>query len=505
MHGSSPSVGVIGYLLGGGLSFYGRRHGLAVNHVRGVRGGHARRSARGSTPTTTATCSTRCAAAAAATRSSPPWAGASARTRRSPAGAMFFAADDIRRLLRTWRDCQDAPDTITTTFRLLRLPPLPEVPEPLRAAADGMYRRRRPAGCGRDAPRAAACAARPSRSWAGFGNLPSAAVARLHGDPEDPVPVIGDGILLREARRLASECSVGAAEDGPLLAAELRHLGGALADGAGRGRGPRSSRGPFLLFGVGDPRRACAGGRAAATSPLPRRADAVGDGTRFMSFAERADSLETRVPTRCGRGWRRIRAAGDRKACCWPRPPAGRHLPAAASSPRLAAPPRPRAGALASCSRRDVSWPSVSARRQRSPSRSVPWRARAGPRSGQPSHRLAGGVEAVWARSSARIRSPARRPIGRLDPRPSARSASAELPGLLGLAEGARAGLAVVRDGARPDGCGRAGRLEALGDGDRLTARPSAIANSTRLASQKRAPSGRGSEACTRCRVSDTS
>src|SRR5581483_834969 len=34
MHGSSPSVGVIGYLLGGGLSFYGRRHGLAVNHVR---------------------------------------------------------------------------------------------------------------------------------------------------------------------------------------------------------------------------------------------------------------------------------------------------------------------------------------------------------------------------------------------------------------------------------------------------------------------------------------
>src|SRR5689334_1366004 len=34
MHGSSPSVGVIGYLLGGGLSFYGRAHGLAVNHVR---------------------------------------------------------------------------------------------------------------------------------------------------------------------------------------------------------------------------------------------------------------------------------------------------------------------------------------------------------------------------------------------------------------------------------------------------------------------------------------
>jgi len=33
MHGSAPSVGVIGYLAGGGLGFYGRAHGLACNHV----------------------------------------------------------------------------------------------------------------------------------------------------------------------------------------------------------------------------------------------------------------------------------------------------------------------------------------------------------------------------------------------------------------------------------------------------------------------------------------
>ena len=34
MHGSAPTVGVMGYLVGGGLSFYGRAHGLAANHVR---------------------------------------------------------------------------------------------------------------------------------------------------------------------------------------------------------------------------------------------------------------------------------------------------------------------------------------------------------------------------------------------------------------------------------------------------------------------------------------
>lgn len=36
LHGSSPSVGAIGYLLRGGVSFYGREHGLAVNSVRSI-------------------------------------------------------------------------------------------------------------------------------------------------------------------------------------------------------------------------------------------------------------------------------------------------------------------------------------------------------------------------------------------------------------------------------------------------------------------------------------
>ncbi|MGW0194096.1 FAD-binding oxidoreductase [Nonomuraea sp. NPDC003201] len=36
VHGSSSTVGVIGYLLGGGLSFYGRRFGLAANSVRSL-------------------------------------------------------------------------------------------------------------------------------------------------------------------------------------------------------------------------------------------------------------------------------------------------------------------------------------------------------------------------------------------------------------------------------------------------------------------------------------
>src|SRR5919106_11163 len=34
--GSSPDVGVVGYTLGGGLSWFGRKHGLAASHVHAI-------------------------------------------------------------------------------------------------------------------------------------------------------------------------------------------------------------------------------------------------------------------------------------------------------------------------------------------------------------------------------------------------------------------------------------------------------------------------------------
>ena len=34
--GSSPDVGVVGYTLGGGLSWFGRNHGLAASHVHSI-------------------------------------------------------------------------------------------------------------------------------------------------------------------------------------------------------------------------------------------------------------------------------------------------------------------------------------------------------------------------------------------------------------------------------------------------------------------------------------
>ena len=298
MHGSSPSVGVIGYLLGGGLSFYARAHGLAANHVRAFEvvtpdGAFRRVDAENDAELFYALRGGGggYAVVSAVEIGLLPYA-------EVTGGALFFPAAAARELLRAWRDwVSGAPGTITTTFRILRLPPLPAVPEPLRevptVCVDGVALE---PGEGVRLERLLRGVAAPILG--GFGPLPSAGVVRLHGDPEDPIPAIGDGILLEDLddRALASFLRV-AGPGSPLLAAELRQLGGALA-APPAGAGARGHlEGRFLLFGVGVPD---------APAPAPEL-DAYLDrylaamrpwatGTRFASFAERWHSLETCVP-----------------------------------------------------------------------------------------------------------------------------------------------------------------------------------------------------------------
>lgn len=313
MHGSSPSVGVIGYLLGGGLSFYGRAHGLAVNHVRafevvtpdGARrrvdrlGGadlfYALRGGGGNF-----------AIVIAVELGLLPYADVTA-------GAIFFPARDAFAVLRAWRDwTATAPDTMTTTYRVLCLPPVPEVPEPLRGVPTVCVD-----GVALDPRDTVALEGRlryvSAPILGGFGPMPSAGVVRLHGDPEDPVPAIGDGMLLETLDDLAIDAFLRVAGPGsPLLAAELRHLGGALASPPA-GSGARGHlEGNFLLFGVGIP--GAPAPASALESYLDRYAGAMAPwatGTRFTSFAERSSTLESCVPEPALKRLRQIHRAVD--------------------------------------------------------------------------------------------------------------------------------------------------------------------------------------------------
>lgn len=127
-HGSSPLVGAIGYLLRGGLSFYGRSAGLAANSIVSVelvtadgevltvdRDHHpdlfwAVRGGGGVGVVTALTV-----------RLFPVPALAT--------GIAFWTADAAPDLLAAWvRWAADAPREATTTFRVMRLPRVPGIP-----------------------------------------------------------------------------------------------------------------------------------------------------------------------------------------------------------------------------------------------------------------------------------------------------------------------------------------------------------------------------------------
>ena len=165
-------------------------------------------------------------------------------------GALFFAAEDAGGAAGVaGLDRPRARTTITTTFRLLCLPPLPggarAVARRARRCASTASRliRPRPSGSRR------ACATRPRRSWAASAPMPSAG-----GRPPARRPR-GSGArdrrrhAAREARRLGHrDVPAGRRPGSPLLAAELRQLGGALAPPpAGRRRpGPSGGQVPAV-------------------------------------------------------------------------------------------------------------------------------------------------------------------------------------------------------------------------------------------------------------------
>ncbi len=296
MHGSSPSVSPFGYLLGGGLSFYARAHGFAANQVSSFEivtaDGEIRRANRDEHPDLF-------------------WAlrGAGGRfgvvteieiellpLNEVFAGISFWPVAEASELLRIWNEWTgSAPDSVTSTFRILRLPPLDEIPEPIRGV---------PVACvdavalEDDAGAALAelfkdCA---EPLMGGWGRQPSATVARLHGDPEDPLPSIGDAILLREldAEAEARFISAAGAESGSsLVVAEIRQLGGALGRPDDDGGVLSHVDARFMLFATGvafDPATS-----KKSEEDLDRLLDALESwrtGRRLYGFAERNCSLE---------------------------------------------------------------------------------------------------------------------------------------------------------------------------------------------------------------------
>src|SRR6516162_3399626 len=227
--GSSPDVGVTGYTLGGGLSFLGRRYGLAANNVtaaevvtadgRWVRTDRehepdlfwALRGGGGSFGVVTAI----------ELELFP--------LNHAYAGVLFYPIERGSEVLHAWRDLthsDSVPDELTTVGRFLRLPPIPEIPEEVRGKSFVIveaYHVGDPAHA--DELLAPLRALGPVNDT--IQTVPMPALSHLHMDPEQPVPGFGDGLMVAELPARAIDAFVEVAGQNarfPLLTVELRHL-----------------------------------------------------------------------------------------------------------------------------------------------------------------------------------------------------------------------------------------------------------------------------------------
>jgi len=298
-HGSSPTVGIVGYSLGGGVGWYGRKHGLQANRVTAVELVDATGTER---------------RVDAATDAELFWAlrggggdfgiVAALEFELLPiaevfAGALFFPVERAGEVLHAWHQwTAGAPEEVTSIGRLMSFPPLPEIPEPMRgqdfavleavallpeAEASELLAPLRDLGPAMDT----------------FATQPPAGISGLHMDPPEPAPYAGNGMLLGELPGEAIDAllaAVGPDSPSRLLSVELRHDGGAMGRGAPEHGAMDRLPGEFLMFGVGivpepaamAPTKEWLGAMTAAMKPW--------DAGTYLNFSDQTEDIGVAFP-----------------------------------------------------------------------------------------------------------------------------------------------------------------------------------------------------------------
>jgi FAD binding domain-containing protein/berberine-like enzyme len=303
--GSSPDVGVVGYTLGGGISWLARRHGLATNSVTAVElvnaDGEIVRVDANNDPELFWALRGGGGAFGVVT---------ALEFELYPipevyAGVLFFPIERGTEVLRAWRRwIEDVPEEVTSVGRFLQFPPIPDIPEPFRGGSfvvvEATY-------LGDE--ESAAELLQPLRELGPvmdtFATIPVERLSSLHMDPEHPVPGIGDGMLLADFPDEAIDAIVATAGSGsgsPLLSVEVRHLGGALGRARREHGALASIDAGFAMFAVGISMTAEMGAVMKAHVEVVHSAltpwDAGRDYLNFTERRERGDRLFGRMTHR---------------------------------------------------------------------------------------------------------------------------------------------------------------------------------------------------------------
>jgi FAD binding domain len=252
--GSSPDVGVVGYSLGGGLSWLARKHGLASNNITAIElvtsdGRHVRCDAENEPDLFWAL------------RGGGGNFGVvtSIDFRLFPiaevyAGWLIFPIERGAEVLNAWQEwTETVPDEMTSVGRLLNIPPLPVVPEPLRGRSvvvvETIFIGDEAEGAELIAPLRALGPEIDTHAL-----MPASALQTLHMDPEEPIPGKGDGMMLDAfTPEAVARVTDLVRSDSPLLSVEIRHLGGAVGRTSPDHGVLASLEAEYLMFAVGIP------------------------------------------------------------------------------------------------------------------------------------------------------------------------------------------------------------------------------------------------------------
>jgi FAD/FMN-containing dehydrogenase len=253
--GSGPDVGVVGYTLGGGMSWLGRTYGLSANNVEAIE---------------LVTAGGRTVRADGCTERDLFWAlrggGGSfgvvtaIELRLFPitevyAGLLWWPAGAAPHVLQAWQELTQAglPDEFTTCARLRSFPPAPEVPEPLRGRSfvivDVIHL---------GVPAEADALVAPLRDLAPVTDtirmISTPELSHLHLDPEHPVPGVGDGLLLADlpAEAIDAILRVAGPGAGPSRpGVEVRHIGGEMSRARPHNGAQAAYDAQYALFAAG--------------------------------------------------------------------------------------------------------------------------------------------------------------------------------------------------------------------------------------------------------------
>jgi FAD/FMN-containing dehydrogenase len=231
--GSSHDVGVVGYSLGGGISFLARRYGLAANRILAAElvtaDGDLVRADR--LQNTDLFWAIRGGGGAFGVITALEIELFDLPT--VYAGAAFFPIERASEVLHAWRELtQKVDDRTTTVGRILRLPPLPDIPEPFRGKQFAMVEVIH-IGDQRSGDEVVKGIRDLEPAIDTYGLIPTAALIHLHMDPPGPVPGNGEhhvAMASLPAEAIDAFVAANGADSGSdILTAEIRHLGGAIA------------------------------------------------------------------------------------------------------------------------------------------------------------------------------------------------------------------------------------------------------------------------------------